>query len=149
MGPLIVVLRGRSGSGKTWIAERLAAEARRRGLRCVYIKNIPHGDETLDTEGKDTWRVFSGGAYASFGVSRDVTFASFAERMDPDMIISHVKADMFIVEGFRSFVPGEAGIVIDMDARVARIGAGEVQVTGEKLGELFREIFGGGMVAGE
>ncbi|WP_162509359.1 molybdopterin-guanine dinucleotide biosynthesis protein MobB [Thermogymnomonas acidicola] len=135
------------------MAERLAAEARRRGLRCVYIKNIPHGgDETLDTEGgKDTWRVFSGGgAYASFGVSRDVTFASFAERMDPDMIISHVKADMFIVEGFRSFVPGEAGIVIDMDARVARIGAGEVQVTGEKLGELFREIFGGGgMVAGE
>jgi len=54
MIPIILIV-GKSNSGKTTLIEKLVPELKRRGLKVGTIKHDVHGFE-LDQEGKDTWR---------------------------------------------------------------------------------------------
>jgi molybdopterin-guanine dinucleotide biosynthesis protein B len=59
--PPLVIIAGRSGSGKTSLLERLIPEFKKRGLRVGTIKHH-HGDFDIDHPGKDSWRHKNAGA---------------------------------------------------------------------------------------
>ena len=62
--PPIVLIVGKSGSGKTTIMEKLISELNRYGLRIGSIKHHP-GEFDLDLPGKDSWRHKKAGAAIS------------------------------------------------------------------------------------
>jgi len=59
--PILLIVAGRSGSGKTTVLELLIPELKIRGLRVGTIKHH-HGDFTMDIPGKDSWRHKMAGA---------------------------------------------------------------------------------------
>jgi molybdopterin-guanine dinucleotide biosynthesis adapter protein len=60
--PPIVIIAGRSRSGKTTLIEGLIPELKKRGLRVGSIKHHKEGDFDIDHPGKDSWRHKKAGA---------------------------------------------------------------------------------------
>ena len=59
--PILLIVAGRSGSGKTTVLELLIPELKNRGLRIGTIKHH-HGNFAMDIPGKDSWRHKMAGA---------------------------------------------------------------------------------------
>jgi molybdopterin-guanine dinucleotide biosynthesis protein B len=59
--PILLIVAGKSGSGKTTVLERLIPELKNRGLKIGTIKHH-HGDFDMDIPGKDSWRHKMAGA---------------------------------------------------------------------------------------
>jgi len=53
--PILLIVAGRSGSGKTTVLERLIPELKNKGLKIGTIKHH-HGGFEMDIPGKDSWR---------------------------------------------------------------------------------------------
>ncbi len=103
MLPIVSVV-GKSNSGKTTLLEKLIRELTRRGRRVVTIKHDAHSFD-IDHEGKDTWRHFQAGAYATL-ISSPAKFA-MVHRVDQeqnlDQLVARLDgdADIVLTEGYK------------------------------------------------
>ena len=129
--PIVCVI-GSSGSGKTWLIERLVPELATRGIHAAYVKHTHH-DVPLEAPGKDTHRVASAGAAtAALATPSGITMAGDWARGDQLEEIAFVLAgryDIVLAEGFSSskhFKIGVAGTdmdrVLGAEALVAVVG---------------------------
>jgi molybdopterin-guanine dinucleotide biosynthesis adapter protein len=99
-------LVGRSGAGKTTLAEKLLRAATARGLVVSTMKHAHHGFD-MDRPGKDTWRHREAGAAEVMVVSgeRWALLAEHREPSEPDvdgLIGRMTPVDLLLIEGFRS-----------------------------------------------
>jgi molybdopterin-guanine dinucleotide biosynthesis protein MobB len=100
-----VAFIGYSGSGKTWLTERVIAELFKRGYNIGSIKHHSHSGFDIDHAGKDSFRHREAG-------SRDVVIAApdqiaritqLNEELSPEEIISSMPGhNIIIVEGYKS-----------------------------------------------
>jgi molybdopterin-guanine dinucleotide biosynthesis protein B len=99
----VVVLVGKSGTGKTTFLEKLIKELKNRKIRIGTVKHDVHGFE-IDKPGKDTWRCSQAGADA-VAISSPWTFAMIRqveEEMSLDQIVEQIsRVDIILVEGFK------------------------------------------------
>ncbi|MEE2779230.1 MAG: gephyrin-like molybdotransferase Glp [Myxococcota bacterium] len=102
--PPVMGVTGDSGTGKTWLIERLVSTLSERGLRVGTVKHASH-EIRPDTPGKDSYRHAEAGAIrvALVGPGRR---ALFVRDDDPptmaawlEIFAGHV--DLVLVEGFR------------------------------------------------
>jgi len=101
--PPLVIIAGRSGSGKTSLLERLIPEFKKRGLRVGTIKHH-HGDFDIDHPGKDSWRHKKAGAEKT--VVSSPTRIGLVMDVDhdykPDELIPFLnEMDIILVEGYK------------------------------------------------
>ncbi len=101
--PPLVIIAGRSGSGKTSLLERLIPEFKKRGLRVGTIKHH-HGDFDIDHPGKDSWRHKKAGAEKT--VISSPTRIGLVMDVDhdyrPDELIPFLnEMDIILVEGYK------------------------------------------------
>lgn len=104
MIPVLSVV-GKSNSGKTTLLEKLIGELTRRGHRVVTIKHDAHSFD-IDHEGKDTWRHFQAGAYATL-ISSPAKFAMVHRveaELNLDQLIGRLgdDADIVLTEGYKT-----------------------------------------------
>jgi len=101
--PILLIVAGKSGSGKTTILERLIPELKNRGLKIGTVKHH-HGDFDMDIPGKDSWRHKKAGA--------DKTIVSSPNRIGIVMDADHDHSpeelalflsdmDIILVEGYK------------------------------------------------
>lgn len=99
----VVVLVGKSGTGKTTFLEKLIKELKNRKILVGTVKHDVHGFE-IDKPGKDTWRHARAGADA-VTISSPSTFAMIRqmdEEMSLDQIVEQMsRVDIILVEGFK------------------------------------------------
>jgi len=103
MIPIILIV-GKSNSGKTTLIEKLVPELKRRGLKVGTIKHDVHGFE-LDQEGKDTWR------HAQAGVDTVVISspqkAACIKKVDVELTLDELicqffpDVDIVLTEGYK------------------------------------------------
>ena len=104
MIPVVSVV-GKSNSGKTTLLEKLIGELTRRGRRVVTIKHDAHSFD-IDHEGKDTWRHFQAGAYATL-ISSPAKFA-MVHRVEAELNLDQLvallgdDADIVLTEGYKT-----------------------------------------------
>ncbi|MEM0139500.1 MAG: molybdopterin-guanine dinucleotide biosynthesis protein B [Ferroplasma sp.] len=92
---------GSSGSGKTTVIKNLISVLSSK-YRIMYIKDMPHGNISLDTEGKDTWIMENAGAAITYGLAPEKTYMMSEGHTDlEDIISSRSSIDMVFIEGFR------------------------------------------------
>jgi molybdopterin-guanine dinucleotide biosynthesis protein B len=101
--PPLVIIAGRSGSGKTSLLERLIPEFKKRGFRVGTIKHHP-GDFDIDHPGKDSWRHKKAGAEKT--VISSPTRIGLVMDVDhdyrPDELIPFLnEMDIILVEGYK------------------------------------------------
>ena len=114
--PPLVIIAGRSKSGKTTLLERLIPELKKRGLRVGTIKHHhKEGDFDIDYPGKDSWRHKKAGAEKTIisspnriGIVMDVDhdykpneLIPFFNEMDIILIEGHKGENLPKVEIFR------------------------------------------------
>jgi molybdopterin-guanine dinucleotide biosynthesis adapter protein len=101
--PMLLVVAGKSGSGKTTILEILIPALKKKGLRIGTIKHH-HADFDMDIPGKDSWRHKKAGA--------EKTIISSPNRIGIVMDVDHdhspeelahflTGVDFILVEGFK------------------------------------------------
>jgi len=100
----IVLIVGKSQSGKTVLMEQLIAEFKRRGYKVAALKHSRGGME-IDHPGKDSWRYAQAGSDAVFVSSPDKL--AFIKSLDHDLDIEEIlpiigpEFDLVLVEGFK------------------------------------------------
>lgn len=102
--PKIVTIIGRSGSGKTYLIEKLTKYLRDKGFRISIIKHMKH-DFEIDHYGKDTYRYREAGAFSSL-ITNDRKFAVISdieEEMSPvDLANKYMTgSDIVLIEGYK------------------------------------------------
>ncbi|MDI6799635.1 MAG: molybdopterin-guanine dinucleotide biosynthesis protein B [Actinomycetota bacterium] len=104
MKPKVVIVIGKSNSGKTTLIEGLIPELTKKGYRVATVKRARHGFE-IDKPGKDSHKHARAGASAVLVVSDDrLALIKELEGEPPlgDLIEAHFEAfDLVIVEGFK------------------------------------------------
>lgn len=105
----IVLIVGKSNSGKTTLMEKLIKTLSQRGIRVGSVKHTHHEKLNFDKEGKDSWRHKNAGAVASLVVT-DSTVALVKEDARPaedkffDYLFDYLgDMDLILVEGFKTF----------------------------------------------
>ncbi|WDP91196.1 MAG: molybdopterin-guanine dinucleotide biosynthesis protein B [Desulfobacter sp.] len=103
MTPQIVLIVGKSNSGKTTLVEKLIRELTARGLSIGSVKHA-HDNFDFDKEGKDSWRHKKAGADATLVVTDTrVALVKNDERSHIQKIRAYLKdADLIIGEGFKT-----------------------------------------------
>lgn len=102
--PRIVLIVGKSNSGKTTLMEKLIRELSARGFRVGSVKHT-HDKFNFDKQGKDSWRHKNAGAVASLLVT-DTKVALVKEDTRPaEEKFFHYLGDMDLIlaEGFKTF----------------------------------------------
>ncbi|WP_020587425.1 molybdopterin-guanine dinucleotide biosynthesis protein B [Desulfobacter curvatus] len=99
----IVLIVGKSNSGKTTLMEKLIRELSEREFRVGSVKHTHH-DLNFDTQGKDSWRHKNAGAVASLVVT-DTKVALVKEDTRPaeEKIFHYLDdVDLILAEGFKT-----------------------------------------------
>ncbi|KAA8922383.1 molybdopterin-guanine dinucleotide biosynthesis protein B [Thermoplasma sp.] len=102
---------GSSSSGKTTVIETLIRTLRDK-YKIAYIKNIPHDNLDLDTQGKDTWRAENAGSYETIALSPTRTYRLTRKRSDIDEILASLDSDIVFIEGFGGYARSIKFLVI-------------------------------------
>ncbi len=102
--PPIISIVGRSGSGKTFLVEKLIEEFKKRGYRVGTIKHHTHEDFDIDIEGKNSWKHAKAGSDVVI-ISSPNKFAlikKMEKEVSLDYILHNFLLDMDVVltEGF-------------------------------------------------
>ncbi len=102
MIPLLIIV-GKSGTGKTTLIEKLLLDLKARGLRVALIKHHAH-TTPIDTPGKDSARFADAGAVPVI-VASPVELARF-ERLDRPLTLAEIASriagvDLILAEGFK------------------------------------------------
>ncbi len=101
--PKIILIVGKSNSGKTTLMEKLIGELSARGYRVGSVKHTHKAN--FDKQGKDSWRHKNAGAVASLIVT-DTQVALVKEDTRPaEEKFFHYLGDMDLIlaEGFKTF----------------------------------------------
>ncbi|MBI5118536.1 molybdopterin-guanine dinucleotide biosynthesis protein B [Candidatus Poribacteria bacterium] len=102
--PPIVLIVGKSDSGKTTLIEKLLPILKQRGYRIGTVKHDVHGFE-MDREGKDTYRHFHSGADAVLisSPNKMALIKRYEQQPSLDELVSRFYPDMDLVitEGFK------------------------------------------------
>ncbi|MBI4392777.1 MAG: molybdopterin-guanine dinucleotide biosynthesis protein B [Euryarchaeota archaeon] len=103
--PFILGFYGPSGSGKTTLVEAVVAQLTMRGFRVAAIKHITHPNFTIDTPGKDTWRMAAAGAVAVGASAPTETTIMSREPMPIARLVKELAAvsqpNVILIEGHR------------------------------------------------
>lgn len=102
--PKIVLIVGKSNSGKTTLMEKLIRELNSRGIRVGSVKHT-HDTSSFDKTGKDSWRHKNAGAVASLVVT-DTKIALVKEDTRPaeEKFFHYLDdVDLILGEGFKTF----------------------------------------------
>lgn len=100
----IVLIVGKSNSGKTTLMEKLIRTLAERGFRVGSVKHTHH-DIDFDKKGKDSWRHKHAGAVASL-VMTDTKVALVKEDIRPaeEKFFDYLgDVDLILGEGFKTF----------------------------------------------
>jgi len=100
--PVISVV-ARSGSGKTFLLEKLIKKLKNMGLKVAVIKHDVHGFE-IDHPGKDTWRFTQAGADI-VAISSPDKFA-LIEKRSTELTLEEIEehltgVDLILTEGYK------------------------------------------------
>lgn len=106
---VIIAVVGSSNSGKTTAIESVIKGLTDRGYSVSCAKHIPEQDFTIDTEGKDTFRLSKAGAITVLSVApKELTVIKKVntKKISLEKLISEFQdeTDIIIVEGFKSLV---------------------------------------------
>lgn len=100
----IIIIVGRSNSGKTTLVEKLIRHYKSEGKKVSAIKSMRH-DFQMDHEGKDTWRYREAGAFsAAITNGRTMAFVSDIDDDFNPLDIAHryfPDSDIIIIEGYK------------------------------------------------
>ncbi|MFQ6051828.1 MAG: molybdopterin-guanine dinucleotide biosynthesis protein B [Candidatus Hydrothermarchaeota archaeon] len=102
--PPVVSIVGRSGSGKTFLIEKLIKEFKKRGYKVGTIKHHFHKDFEIDIEGKDSWKHAKAGSDAVV-ISSPSKFA-MVKKVEKEASLDHIidnfllDMDIVLTEGF-------------------------------------------------
>lgn len=102
--PLVCIVSGRSGTGKTTFMEKLIEELVGRGYRVGAVKSDAHGFE-IDVPGKDSWRFTQAGARvtALVGPDKFALVEKTEQKKDLDEVAALFKGvDLILVEGYKT-----------------------------------------------
>jgi len=108
----IIAVMGSKNSGKTTVAEFLVERFVRDGFRVAAAKHIHH-EFTIDTEGKDTWRLSRKGARIVASISPNELAVLFyaVESWDSsfERLVRMIEGevDVLIAEGFHMLLGGD------------------------------------------
>ena len=100
-----VAVMGSKNAGKTTVAEFLVERFVRDGLRVAAVKHIHH-EFTIDTEGKDTWRLSKKGASIVASISPNemavmfYRFTGWNSSFETLRKILDDEVDVLVAEGF-------------------------------------------------
>ncbi len=97
----IIALRGRSDSGKTETALALINELRRRGYSVIAGKDVHQEGFSIDTPGKDSFRLGEASGEAVIVRGPEETSFVYWRRLSAEEIAARVEADFLVLEGFR------------------------------------------------
>lgn len=99
--PVIVGVHGPSGSGKTTLIEELIPRLKARGITVGVIKHA-HEGLTLDTKGKDSWRLWQAGAEAVLVAAPQETMLRTRGSASLESLLTRLPehVDCLFVEGF-------------------------------------------------
>lgn len=103
--PKIILIVGKSNSGKTTLMEKLIRALSTRGFRVGSVKHTHDKKVDFDKKGKDSWRHKNAGAVASLIVT-DTRVALVKDDTRPaEEKIFHYLGDMDLIlaEGFKTF----------------------------------------------
>lgn len=106
---VIIAVVGSSNSGKTTALESMIKGLVDRGYTVAAAKRIPEQDFTIDTEGKDTFRLSKAGANTVLSVApNELTIIKKIDtkKITLERLISEFQdeTDIIILEGFKSLV---------------------------------------------
>lgn len=101
-----VIITGAHNSGKTTFIEKVVRTLTSRGYSIAYIKHDPKGKAITDTEGKDSWKVYTAGAQQVV-VASPQKLSIFVRQSSYDLeyvvrILESFNPDLIVVEGFRT-----------------------------------------------
>lgn len=105
----VLAIIGTKASGKTTVAEHIISGLTKVGYRVAAIKHIHH-EFTIDSRGRDTWRMGRAGAMTVIGVSPKETFVikkNYDQPKDTEGLLSLLhdeRADVVVFEGFSEVV---------------------------------------------
>ena len=104
---VIIAVVGSSNSGKTTAIENIIKGLTEKGYTVASAKRIPEEDFTIDTEGKDTFRLSKAGANTVLSVAPNelAVIKKFdTKKITLEQLISEFQdeTDIIIVEGFKS-----------------------------------------------
>ncbi len=102
MTPQILLIAGKSNSGKTTLLEKLIAELKSRGHRIGSVKHTHDGFD-FDKKGKDSWRHKKAGSAATLVIT-DTRVALVKEDTAPpiEKMIQYLgDMDLILAEGFK------------------------------------------------
>lgn len=100
--PQILVIAGKSDSGKTTLMEKLIAELKGRGIAVGSVKHTHDGFD-IDQRGKDSWRHRQAGTAATLVVT-DTRVALVKDDLRPpvEKMLDYLKdTDIILAEGFK------------------------------------------------
>jgi molybdopterin-guanine dinucleotide biosynthesis adapter protein len=112
---VIVAVVGSSESGKTTAIEALIKGLTKKGYTVASAKRIPEPEFTIDTEGKDTWRLAKVGASTVLSVApNELTVIKKVDTTNYslDQVIAEIpeEIDVIITEGFKGLVGPDASV---------------------------------------
>jgi len=115
----IIAVYGSSKSGKTTTVVEVVKELRLRGNSVATIKDIHVSNFAFDVAGKDTWRHWKAGAEVVGLRAPNESVLMIKRPMKLNELVSHIRSDFLILEGFRSAALPKMLCAID-EADVAR-----------------------------
>lgn len=102
---MILEFYGPSNSGKTETIVKLVKYFSEKKFKIATVKHIP-GEFTIDTEGKDTWKMGNAGSNLVIASSDRETSFIFKNGMDMKKILQLIDSfddfDIIFIEGFKS-----------------------------------------------
>jgi molybdopterin-guanine dinucleotide biosynthesis protein B len=98
----IIAVYGSSKSGKTTTVVEIVKELRLRGNSVATIKDVHVSNFVFDVTGKDTWRHWKAGAEVVGLRAPNESVLMIKRPMKLNELVSHIRSDYLILEGFRS-----------------------------------------------
>jgi len=108
MKTTVIAVVGSKSSGKTTTIEILTKALTKRGYKIAVVKHIQEANFTIDTEGKDTWRLAKSGAKTIISVASH-EIATIEKVDEKSFSLSEIlekceRNDVIFLEGFRKMV---------------------------------------------
>jgi len=117
----VVHIIGYKNSGKTRIAEGVIRRLHDLGYRTCFFKHIHDSSFSIDTPGKDSWRIAEAGAERVVLISEKeratIEREEFKQNNLEDILAQGEDFDLILIEGFKSIKPPKVDVSYIVTAR--------------------------------